>query len=454
MVADESWKRIAPHFLTWPDVDPAEHPFDPAQALAVVREISPPVPPRPPGSSYRAERQAAEQWRRAVSHGLVDRYGRWAAGWCWAPGEGDYDGGPVGGWCCPDHSITTPDATLELVAECLIEWRGWLEDLAGRFERLRPDPGADPHDDWELAISRLVVASLDRTSCMSGWHGHCALVLSWFLTYAGVPGDDHDTMIEDAIGGSFQSWTEPSPMTISHVAERLAEAVTGQRPGPPCPEEEPAGSPGRSGRPRPPRDSLRDWLNVRSRVSWDTIASAAAPARTGRDSIADYVERRGDGGDELSEALDQVRIAAATGAPLTFGLLAGWQAAVLGVPSAAFRSGPAWAKRGRERYHWEPGLPEQFERHLAEANDARTPLASRAARAYLDICFYHPFDDGNGRAALLTLAFLLERENVVLERAAPILRTAWYAHDRRAAAALTRLIDRNARSSAGLAGAQ
>jgi hypothetical protein len=261
-------------------------------------------------------------------------------------------------------------------------------------------------------------------------------------------------MIEDAIGGSFQSWTEPSPMTISHVAERLAEAVTGQRPGPPCPEEEPAGSPGRSGRPRPPRDSLRDWLNVRSRVSWNTIASAAAPARTGRDSIADYVERRGDGGDELSEALDQVRIAAATGAPLTFGLLAGWQAAVLGVPSAAFRSGPAWAKRGRERYHWEPGLPEQFERHLAEANDARTPLASRAARAYLDICFYHPFDDGNGRAALLTLAFLLERENVVLERAAPILRTAWYAHDRRAAAALTRLIDRNARSSAGLAGAQ
>lgn len=26
------------------------------------------------------------------------------------------------------------------------------------------------------------------------------------------------------------------------------------------------------------------------------------------------------------------------------------------------------------------------------------PLTARAARAYLDVCFFHPFDDGNARS--------------------------------------------------------
>ncbi|WP_189912906.1 Fic family protein, partial [Streptomyces albogriseolus] len=42
-------------------------------------------------------------------------------------------------------------------------------------------------------------------------------------------------------------------------------------------------------------------------------------------------------------------------------------------------------------------------------------LTARAARAYLDICFFHPFDDGNARSAFLALVFVLAREGVALE---------------------------------------
>jgi hypothetical protein len=33
MAVDDSWKRIAPGYLTWEDVDPAQYPFDPARLI-------------------------------------------------------------------------------------------------------------------------------------------------------------------------------------------------------------------------------------------------------------------------------------------------------------------------------------------------------------------------------------------------------------------------------------
>jgi prophage maintenance system killer protein len=34
---------------------------------------------------------------------------------------------------------------------------------------------------------------------------------------------------------------------------------------------------------------------------------------------------------------------------------------------------------------------------------------------YLDVCFFHPFDDGNARSAFLAALFVLVREGIVLE---------------------------------------
>jgi hypothetical protein len=43
----------------------------------------------------------------------------------------------------------------------------------------------------------------------------------------------------------------------------------------------------------------------------------------------------------------------------------------------------------------------------------------RAARVYLDICFFHPFPDGNARAARLALDHVLTREGLALRVADP-----------------------------------
>ena len=134
--------------LSWAEADPARHPFDPGGVPAVVRAIAPPVPPTPYYDGLRhVGGEAAGQWLRAMTAALASRYGRWAGDWNRTPGSALR--------CCPEHSITTPGETLALVAELLIEWRGWLEDLAERFDRFLPLPG--PAEEavaaWEIAVA-------------------------------------------------------------------------------------------------------------------------------------------------------------------------------------------------------------------------------------------------------------------------------------------------------------
>jgi fido (protein-threonine AMPylation protein) len=66
-------------------------------------------------------------------------------------------------------------------------------------------------------------------------------------------------------------------------------------------------------------------------------------------------------------------------------------------------------------------------------------LPSRAARTYLDILFFHPFEDGNARAAMLALAFVLAREGVLLDQVRPLQTTRW-ADDAEGAADLAVLL--------------
>jgi fido (protein-threonine AMPylation protein) len=111
------------------------------------------------------------------------------------------------------------------------------------------------------------------------------------------------------------------------------------------------------------------------------------------------------------------------------------------VDDAPFRTGAARAKGGREHYAWWPGLPARFEECLAEATATDVPLPARAARVYLDVGFFHPFHDGNARSAMLALYYVLAREDVVLDHAAPVLRISRVAHDAVGAAELARLIE-------------
>ncbi|OIV36840.1 cell filamentation protein Fic [Mangrovactinospora gilvigrisea] len=421
---------FAPWPLSWDEVDPARHPFDAASAAETVRGLGP---------ARRVTRSAeicdaGALWADAMSHALVERYGRWAAGWRWSHDEGDFDGGPVGGWCCPRHSITGPKETLDRVAAALCEWRAWLESLAGWFERYPLEPSAVEEQRilWERAARNLILQVVDRTGCGSGWHRHCRQVLTWFLARWGVPDEPAEALVEEAVGGRFGSWTGPGPVLVDDVAERLARSLR----------------PGGFGRPEGPvTDHLERWLALRGAVPWEAGADGPAPAA--RDGAAEDVRAfdaaidpaRAEG---LLAALESARADAARGAVLDFALLAGWQRHVLGtVQPPPFRTAPAFAKGGRERYGLRPGIRARLDACLAEsAPGAGRPLALsvRAARACLDVCFFHPFDDGNARAAFLALVFVLAREDAAPGTATPLRRVSWHADAPQDAVALARCV--------------
>ncbi|GAA5004580.1 Fic family protein [Streptomyces siamensis] len=441
---------LSPGRLDWDQVDPDRHPFDGASAPQVVRALGPArcVPRRPdvpfadPAMSAWS-RHEADPWADAMSYALVRHYGRWTVGWRWSHDEGDFDGGPVGNWCCPRDSITTPEETLPRVVAALCEWRGWLESLAGRFEAYPLDLAAveDQRILWECAARNLIQQVTDRTGCGSGWQGHCHQVLAWFLSRWGVAPGVAEELVDQAIGGRFRSWTGPDRVLVDDVAERLALSLR-----PDDRAQPPAG---------PVPDHLQRWLTVRGTVPWqdlsdgDSDGGGDGPVIPSRDGAVDDIlafdgavdSARAEG---LLAALERVRADAARGAPLDFEVLRGWQQHVLNTSRPpSFRSLPAFAKEGRERYGIGPETRARLDACLAEsAADAggRLPLNVRAARAYLDVCFFHPFDDGNARSAFLTLVFVLAREGVALDAVTLLRRVTFRADDPKDALALARFV--------------
>ncbi|MEV6833940.1 Fic family protein [Streptomyces sp. NPDC051133] len=277
----------------------------------------------------------------------------------------------------------------------------------------------------------------DRTGCGSGWHGHCHQVLTWFLSRWGVAPEVAADLVDEAVGGRFLSWTGPHDALVDDVAERLAQSL---RPDAAAAPAEPA------------PDHLRRWLAIREAVPWqdcpqDGGAGPLPPSLDGAaedirvfDAAVDPARAQG-----LLAALELVRTAAARDAPLDFALLRGWQQHVLGTPEPPpFRDLPAFAKRGRERYGIGPDTRARLDACLAEsARDAERPLplTARAARAHLDVCFFHPFDDGNARSAFLVLVFVLAREGVALDAVGLLRRISFRADDPKGGPTLARYID-------------
>ncbi|MBB6171674.1 hypothetical protein HNR23_001734 [Nocardiopsis mwathae] len=219
----------SPPQLTWPDVDPAQNPFewDDAEAASLMAAIIPLVP------QAGSDRRAGYRLTDAVSALLMTRYGRWADDWNRSIGEGDKDGGVVTSWCCAGHSIGEPEETAARVVDALLEWREWLEELADRFAELAPPPDADAADrSWHLerAAVRLVTVVVDRTEAESGWYGHCSQVLEWFLGSVGVDGAEAEAAVDAAIGGRFESWSRPAQTVVDSVGERVATRVSGRWP--------------------------------------------------------------------------------------------------------------------------------------------------------------------------------------------------------------------------------
>ncbi|MQY08512.1 hypothetical protein [Actinomadura macrotermitis] len=214
---------------TWAELDPAGRPFDRSdQEAALLTGLLMPLIPDPEVVGY----YDREKHTTAITRLLTARYGFWAAGWNWSPGEGGLGSGVVDTWCCAGHSMHgTREETARLIVRSLREWRDWLEDLAGRFAALAPpadgDPAAADPWYWERACTRLVTLVVDRTHSESGWHGMCTLVLEWFLAAQGIGAEQAARIVEAAVGGRFESWVEPRPTVIAEVGERFATEIGG-----------------------------------------------------------------------------------------------------------------------------------------------------------------------------------------------------------------------------------
>ncbi|MFJ9819651.1 Fic family protein [Streptomyces sp. NPDC101151] len=195
-------------------------------------------------------------------------------------------------------------------------------------------------------------------------------------------------------------------------------------------------------------DALAVWCRVRKQVNWAAAVAGRpygeGPVRPSVDGLRAWYDgpvrhRDPERADRLLTALARTRADAARRTPLTPSLLAAWQCLVLESPEVPFRDGDAFAKRGRERYGLTPHTWQDFATCLRQATDPTLPLPSRAARAYLDVAFFHPFPDGNARLSLLALAHVLEREGVRLDEVGP-LQTTRYADDAEGAADLGALV--------------
>ncbi|MEX0174408.1 Fic family protein [Streptomyces sp. LMG1-1-1.1] len=194
-----------------------------------------------------------------------------------------------------------------------------------------------------------------------------------------------------------------------------------------------------------PTDALTDWVRIRPQISWPCWSGAhLSHGASHRDAFRDFFNatrgsRDTEGTTRVLEALDLALADAKRGDRLTFTLMADWQQTMLGEGVAAFRTMPAFSKGGRERYGIATGTQARFEQCLSESTQRDLPLPSHAARTYLDILFFHPFEDGNARAAMLALAFVLAREGAAIDQVHPLQTTRW-ADDAEGAADLAVLL--------------
>ncbi|HEX6686057.1 MAG TPA: hypothetical protein VF062_24990 [Candidatus Limnocylindrales bacterium] len=108
-------------------------------------------------------------------------------------------------------------------------WRLWLEDLAQRFDRflrsldvVQAAGLGELLIAWEAAIAEAMTTVIATVVDDDGWQGWCRRVLRWLLTAAGVPVDQAQAMVDQAIDTRFDGWIPVTAAVIGDVAHRLA----------------------------------------------------------------------------------------------------------------------------------------------------------------------------------------------------------------------------------------
>ena len=390
--------------LAWADLDPRTKPFDRdllrVEIDAVIRSYA---------STFGQANAPRAEIVSALDRAIHRAAGTWACGWTWCASEPG-GGGPTQGWCCERDSVfhaDDPDAmtTATRAFEAVLDWRAFLDELVVAFAMLRAQTASLPvATEVERAAARLLAIVIDRTHAEDAWYNTLARTLIWYLEDAGMSDSVTERYVAQTIAGRFDSWMTPdddaAQAVFADLGARVAERTTDA-----------------------PRDSLADWRIVRAHP---IAVPSADRLPTTTDAHEDYIllhdlARDSDRAERMTAALLVCRDSAARGMPLSFDQLAEWQRIVLGTPGPVpLRTGDAFAKQGRECYRYTPDLRDAFDHALAEASDLTLDVAVRAARAYLDVCFFHPFPDGNARSARLALDHALTSANLTLRVTEPI----------------------------------
>jgi hypothetical protein len=427
------------HYLRWTDVDPTARSCDAAPARAIAErfvdelsELLAESPAKPPVDAPDVRERAEDD----LDSALIAAYGAWIAGWRWASSEPG-GGGPVRAWCCAPHSLLpeveldsgatereAPDLSVLRVVAAVRDWRAFLERLNALFAELPEPRGESKARDVEHAAARILPFVVERTSTEDAWYSTFELVLEWFFESKGQAVEPY---VHEVIGGRFHSWTQPAPEIAAAVCRDLGNRFGEERP------------------PVPATDATAEWLAIRG-TAFDLFTP-----RVERPLSEDDAHRRFIDGPErardpvraecMRTALELARTWADSPLPLGFDVVAAWAGAIHGTTALSFRDADALAKKGREIYPL-AGARALFERALAEAEDERVPVAIRAARLFLDICFVHPFADGNARLARLAVDALLWRAGLALAAVEPLVILSRAANDRGGAWYCAHLVDR------------
>lgn len=299
----------------------------------------------------------------------------------------------------------------------LDDWRRFLEQLAAVFRTLEHELASRPRErNLERAATRLLPLVVDRTTGEDAWYSTLLTVLRWYADATGITDEHVDAMIADVIPRHFTSWVVPDEAAAARGFADLASRIAAG------PEPAPA-----------PRDALATWRTIRVQMFEYFRATPLVPVEgDGHARFIETVDRARDPerAERMQAALLLVRDSAARRMPLTVDQLAEWQGVVLGGSAPApLRTTDAYAKGGRERYAILYNFRDELVAVLDDAADIRMPIAMRAARVYLDVAFFHPFADGNARAARLALDHVLSSAGYAIEQAAPLFTLARAADD-------------------------
>lgn len=362
--------------MAWADVAPAGHTLE----LEAVRRLAEAILPG------QLDESGLRRLELNLHHELLAEFGYWIQGWRWTA----CDGGPVQASLLDDHA----DTPVERVVRAVAQWQNFLLEVREAFN----GPAATSlAADLEAAALRLLPVVLRHTEASEAWYGTFVVVLGWFLEFRGLDADLYRDEIQALVSGRFHSWCAPEPSQVQKVCALLGAVL-------------------KAGKRANPVDGLALWRKERKPGHSSSVClREPVVARDGHLSFLQAEETRR--ADRLLQALARAREWAVSGETLQLTHLQDWNRLILAEP-AVLRTTPAFAKGGRERY----GLPflDDFRSALKEVSGDPASLCYRAARAYLDVCFFHPFQDGNARTACMLLDAILWREGKALHRVEPV----------------------------------